>query len=153
MIPQKDLLILSALRANARLKLTEISKLTKVPISTVFDRMKDYESRLIRGHTTLLDFARLGYTTRAQVLIKTDMRCRDLLREYLSKHQNVNTFCKINNGFDYMVEIIFVTIRQMEDFLESLEQKFTIHNLEIHYIVEDIKKEGFLADPEMVAAT
>ena len=153
MIRTKDLRILTELRNNARITLTDISKKTKIPISTVFDRMKNYESTLIRGHTTLLDFGQLGYTTRAQVLIKTDMSCREVLREYLCKHQNVNTFCKINNGFDYMAELIFVTIRQLEDFLESLEQKFKIHNLEIHYIVEDIKKEGFLADPEMAAMT
>ena len=153
MIQQRDLKILSALRTNARVKLSDISKATRVPISTIWDRLREYEGKIIRGHITLLDFSRLGFATRAQVLIKTDMRCREMLREYLSKHQNVNTFCKINNGFDYMVEIVFVTIRQMEDFLENLEQKFTIHNLEIHYIVEDIKKEGFLADAELLAAT
>ena len=130
----------------------DLSKMLCIPVSTVFDKIQTYEGRLIRGHTTLLNFSRLGYATRAQVLIKTDMRCRDALCEYLTKHGNVNTICKINNGFDYLVEIIFVTLRQMEDFIENLEQKFAIHNLELHYIIDDIKKEGFLADPALVGA-
>jgi len=78
MIQQRDLKILSALRTNARVKLSDISKATRVPISTIWDRLREYEGKVIRGHITLLDFSRLGFATRAQVLIKTDMRCRML---------------------------------------------------------------------------
>jgi len=40
---KKDLLLISKLRENSRIKLTSLSKETSVPISTIFDRLKDFK--------------------------------------------------------------------------------------------------------------
>ena len=45
-----------------------------------------------------------------------------------------------------MFEAVFVNIKDLEAFLESLDKKFKIENKEVYYIVEDIKKEAFLSD-------
>ena len=37
-INEKDLLIVSCLRQNARIKLTEMSRTTRIPVSTLFDK-------------------------------------------------------------------------------------------------------------------
>lgn len=83
-------------------------------------------------------------------MIKVDRDARDAVKEYLSKHQNINSVFKINNGFDYMFEAIFVNIKDMEDFMEALDQRFKIENKEVYYIVDDIKKEAFMADPALI---
>ena len=80
---KKDLLILSNLRKNARMSLTNMSKSTHIPISTIFDRLKLHESGLIKKHTSLIDFEKLGFNTRANVCIKVDKEKREEIKEYL----------------------------------------------------------------------
>ena len=53
----KDLLIISCLRENSRNNLTNISKMTGIPISTIFDWLKKYEGSIIKKHTALLSFS------------------------------------------------------------------------------------------------
>jgi DNA-binding Lrp family transcriptional regulator len=147
MIQKKDLIILSHLRNNAREPLTKLSKKTSIPVSTIFDKLKQYEGNLITQHSTLIDFSKLGYNTRANVMIKVSRETRNSIKDYLKNHQNVNSVFKINNGFDYMFEGIFANIKDLEDFLELLDQRFKIENIEVFYIIEDIKKESFLSNP------
>ena len=150
MIQKKDLMILSQLRNNSRETLTGLSRKTNVPISTIFDKLKHYEGRFIKSHVTLINFASLGFNTRANVMIKVACESRDKIKNYLEKHPNVNTIYKINNGFDYMAETIFRNIKGLEDFLELLDQKFGLQNKEVYYIIEDIKREAFLTDPALI---
>ena len=67
MINIKDRQIISHLRNNARIPLTTMSKLTKIPVSTLFDRLKTNEDDIITKHTSLLDFAKLGYNARVNL--------------------------------------------------------------------------------------
>ena len=143
---QKDILLISNLRNNARETLTRISKRTNIPISTIYDKLKSYERNLIRKHTSLLDFNKLGFNARANIMIKVERSVRDEIKDYLIKHQNVNSVYKINNGFDFLVEGIFKHMKDLEDFMENLEDKFEIKNKQIHYIIEDIKRESFMSD-------
>ena len=71
---QKDKIILSQLRKNARMPLTTMSRKINIPVSTIFDRLKLNEEDLILKHTTLLNFSKLGYHTRAQVIFKVDKK-------------------------------------------------------------------------------
>jgi DNA-binding Lrp family transcriptional regulator len=150
MLQKKDLLILSGLRANARETLTGLSRKTSVPISTIFDKLKQYEESFIKNHAALINFSSLGFTTRANVMVKVARDSREKVKLYLQKHPNVNTIYKINNGFDYMLEAIFKNINQLEDFLELLDHKFGLLNKEVYYIVEDIRREAFLSDPSVL---
>ena len=150
MLSKKDLLILSELRNNSRETLTKISKRTSVPISTIFDKLKQFEGNLIKQHTTFINFSQLGFNARANVMIKVNRDTREAIKDYLSKHQNINSLFRVNNGFDFMFEGIFVNMKDAEDFLEKLDQKFKIENKEVYYIIDDIKKEGFMADPDLI---
>jgi len=148
MLPKKDMLILSNLRKNARMSLTNMSKKTQIPISTIFDRLKVHEASLIKKHTSLLDFEKLGYNTRANVCIKVDKDKREEVKAYLMRHQNINSVYKINNGYDFLVEAIFKHIKDLEDFLELVEERFHITERKVYYLIEDIKREEFMADIE-----
>jgi len=46
-----------------------------------------------------------------------------------------------------MMEGIFKHIKDLEDFMENLEGRFPIKSKQVFYIIEDIKREGFMADP------
>jgi len=146
----KDILLLSNLRANARETLTKISKNTKIPVSTIFDRLRMHEKGLIHKHTTLVDFSRIGFSTRATITLRTQKKYREELKQFLMKHQNINSIYKINNGFDFLIEAIFRNIKDMEDFMEELDEHFKIKAKQIYYIVEDLKREDFLANPHYI---
>jgi DNA-binding Lrp family transcriptional regulator len=146
----KDYEIIANLRSNARMPLTTMSRKTNIPVSTLFDKLRAYRKDVFQKHTTLLNFDKLGFHARANVMIRVDRDAREDVREYLSKHRNINTVFKINNGYDFMFESVFPNIKDMEDFLWLLDQKFKILNREVYYIVEDVKKECFMSEPEMV---
>ncbi len=146
----KELLFLANLRANARETLTKMSKNTSIPISTIFDMLKQHEKSIIKKHTALIDFSKLGFGTRVTLTLKVNKDQRDDLREYLTRHYNVNSVYKINNGFDFLVEGVFRSIKDLEDFIEGLDEKFRIRSKQIYYIVEDIKREDFLSNPQIV---
>lgn len=145
MIKKSDLQMLSCLRKEGRATLTKISKLTQIPISTLYDKIRAKTS-LIDRHTCLLNFAELGFNARANISLKIAKEQRDLVKEYLSKHPNVNNLYKINNGYDYMIEVVFKDITELEGFVDTLEEKFQIIENNVYYIINDIKREGFLSE-------
>lgn len=143
---QNDLKILAQLRSNARIALTKMSKKTGIPVSTIFDRMKQHEENIITKHTSLVDFSKLGFHAKAQLFIKVNREDRKNLQKHLFKHPSVNSMYQINNGYDFLVEGVFKQIKDMEAFKESLEDAFKIESTQIYYIVDDIKKEAFMTD-------
>lgn len=147
---QKDLKIITYLRQNARMPLTKMSKKIQVPVSTIFDRLKLNENNLIVKHTCLLDFSKLGYSVRANILIRVDREDKEALKEFIVKNQSINSVYKINNGFDFMIEGIFKQIKDVEDFIESLENKFKIIDKKEFFIVEDLKREEFMSNPNLI---
>jgi DNA-binding Lrp family transcriptional regulator len=150
MTSKKDLLIITNLRNNARMPLTKMSKNTHIPVSTIFDRLKVND--IIVKHTSLIDFAKLGYKVRAQIAFKVDIEDKEALREFFMKSEVCNSVLKINNGYDFMIEGVFREIKEMEDFLENLDQKFRIIEKTTFYIIEDLKKEAFMSNPNLILA-
>lgn len=146
---KKDLLLISNLRNNARETLTNMSKKIKMPISTIFDRLKMHQKGIIEKHTTLINFGELGFSTRATITVRVSKKQRDDLRNHLENHMNVNSVYKINNGFDFLVEVVFKGLKEMEDFIENLEENYKIKT-QVYYIIEDIKRESFLTEPSMI---
>lgn len=150
MISKKDMVILSYLRKDARETLTRMSRKTSIPVSTIYDRLKTQEQEIIKGYTALLDFSKLGYNARCKIIIRVAREKRDELERFLLVHRNVNSLYKINNGFDFLIEGVFRNIRESEDFLEMLDTKFGVKTKQVYYIIDDIKREAFMADPEWV---
>ncbi|MBM3199331.1 Lrp/AsnC family transcriptional regulator [Candidatus Woesearchaeota archaeon] len=146
-----DLLIISSLRQNAREKLTEMSKRTRIPVSTIFDRIKLHENGLIKKHTALIDFSKLGYNTRANIILKVGKGDREGVKDFLMKHGSINSAFKINNGYDFLIEAVFTNIKEVEDFLEVLDEKFGVKSKQVFYIIDDLKKEEFLSNPAILS--
>ena len=146
-IKKKEMLILSLLRKNSRESLTKISKVSNIPISTIYDKLKIQQDNIIKKHTCILDFSKIGFNSRASLSIKTNLNKKQELKEYLIKHPNINTIYKINNGYDFWIECIFKHIKDLENFIEFLEIKYNIKK-QVYYIIEDIKREEFMSNPE-----
>jgi DNA-binding Lrp family transcriptional regulator len=140
----KTLQLLMHLRGNSREKLTSISKKTNIPISTLFDMLKELQGGLILKSTVLLDYSKLGYHARAKVFLKVSNENKEKLRNHLKLNSNVNTIYKINNGWSFLIETIHKNIKELDIFLEKLEDNYKIENKQIHYLIDEVKREGFI---------
>jgi len=138
----KTLQLLAHLRENSREKLTTISRKTNIPISTLFDLLKELQTGLITKSTVLLDYSKLGYHTRAKVFLKVNNDSKDKLKNHLNLNPNVNTVFKINNKWNFIIETVHKNIKELDDFLEKLEDNYNIEDKQIHYLVDEVKREG-----------
>jgi DNA-binding Lrp family transcriptional regulator len=140
---QKDLLLLSFLRDNSREKLTTISRKTGIPISTIFDRLKDFNKKEIRKFSCIVDFSKLGFPIKTKILIKVNSHEREELEKYLNRNEKVNSLFKINNGYNFLIEGIFKSLKESENFVEKLEKRYVIENIQSFYVLNEIKRESF----------
>ena len=147
---EKDLKVLSHFRNNARESLTKMSKKTKVPVSTIFDRLREYEnSSLIKKHTSIIDFKALGFGVRTHLVLRSDRSKRDQLKDFLTKHNSVNNVFRISNGFDFFVEAIFKNLDELDIFNKLLEN-YKLEDRQEFFVMEDIKREDFLCHKENI---
>ena len=119
--------------------------MTHIPVSTIFDRLREYESEIISKHTTLLDFKKLGFDIKINILFKIARGSRDDFKEFLVKNHNINSVFRVNNGYDYLVEAIFRGMHELQEFMEDIE-RFNIEDKQELFVLEDLKREGFMAD-------
>jgi DNA-binding Lrp family transcriptional regulator len=150
MMNKKDLIIMSLLRQDARMSLTMMSRKTNMPISTIYDKLKLHQGSTITRHTALVDFAKLGFSARANVTLKVDRIDREELIKYLFKVPNVNSIYKISSGYDFMLDVVFRDIREMEDFFETVESKFKVKDKQVYFVIDDLRREAFLSEPGML---
>lgn len=99
----------------------------------------------------MVDFGKLGYNTRANIILKVNKGDREAIKEFLMKHSSINSAFKINNGYDFLIEAVFSNIKEVEDFTEELEEKFSIKSKQVFYVIDDLKKEEFLSNPSVLA--
>jgi DNA-binding Lrp family transcriptional regulator len=139
---EKELQIVRHLRNNARETLTRLSKKTGVPISTLFDKLNQYRENFIVRHTCLIDYTKLGFDLRVQLLVKVSKE-REVFEKFIMGHFHVNSVWKISNGYDYLVEGVFRNMKDFTEFLQHLE-RFSIKDRKEFYVLEDLKREAFL---------
>lgn len=135
------------------MSLTEMSKKAQIPVSTLYERLKKYQNTLIKKNTTLVDFSQLGFSARARVLLKVKKSELEKLREFLMGSNALNELYKVNNGYDFMAEFIFQTMKEMEAYLDMLGDKYGVEKEEVFYIVDELRREEFLSKSNLILLT
>jgi DNA-binding Lrp family transcriptional regulator len=144
MLKRKDLLILSYLRNNARQRLTNISRRTHIPVTTIYDNVRRYEKKFIIKHASILDFRKLGFNAKTKIALKvSDSRAE--LMSYLQEHPNVNSLYRTDSEFDVLAELVFRELRDVDEFLETLKNKFQVEKSLVLNITDDLKREEFMS--------
>ena len=148
MISKKDAEIISHLRNNARKKITNISRETNIPVTTIYDKLRVHNKKFVKKHTTLLDFPKIGLHAKAHISIKVDKDSRDALQKFLIEHPNVNSLSKTNFNSDFLAEVVFKDTAGVENFTENLERNYQINEIHVFNVIDELKKEAFLTKLE-----
>jgi DNA-binding Lrp family transcriptional regulator len=148
MKPEKIRKVAALFRQNGRMKLSRMSRSTGIAVSTLFDWVRNPAALGIRRFCALVDFPSLGFFTCATILFKADKEKREELKKYLLKSQSVNSLMRINNGYDFLAECVFRDMRELEEFCELLERQYKVRGKEVHFTVEELKREDFFSDPK-----
>ncbi|MGB9748845.1 MAG: Lrp/AsnC family transcriptional regulator [Candidatus Woesearchaeota archaeon] len=138
---KKELLVLSALRRNARMSFLEISKNTGLTVSTLIKSVHELSGELIKKYSCIVNFSKLGFKFNVVFLIKAKKENRAELLKLLDE-TNVNNAYRINDNFDYYIEAIFHDANSYDDFKRAL--KDCSYDFLEFFVVEEIIKEGFL---------
>jgi len=144
---KKQVELLMQLRKDGRQPLTDISRKISMPVSTIFDRVRMSKEDVIKRFTCLIDFRKIGFSCRAHMVFRIRKEDRAGMQQFLVKHHNVNSVYKINNGYDFLVETVFKELREVDEFVERVEEKFKVHEKKVYYIIDDIAREIFMTDP------
>ncbi|MBI1969769.1 Lrp/AsnC family transcriptional regulator [Candidatus Woesearchaeota archaeon] len=147
----KDLCLVAYLRKNGRETVSSLAKRLGKPISTVHEQLKRLQEKgTISRFTCLFPYTTFGFHARAMVILKAKKDNREDMQDYLAKHPHINALYRINRNYDFLCDIITKDMRHLEEFLESLEVKFSTKTEHIFYVIEELKTESFLSDPSII---
>lgn len=140
---EKDMTILANLRGNSRESLTRLSRKTRIPVSTLFERMKSYNNDIVKKYTSIVNFEKLGYKTRAQILIKPWPETKEKVEEFLQKNKHVNSLFRVSTNFEYLAEVICTNMQEFHSLLAKLEE-LRIEQKEVLFVIDELRREDFL---------
>lgn len=146
---ENDMKILSNLRENSRESLTRLSKKTRIPVSTLFERIKTYDNKIIKKYTSIINFDEIGYKTRAHILVRPWPETKNKVEEFLQKSSIVNSLYKVSTNFEYLTEIICKDMQEFHNFLEKLEA-LKLEQKEVLFVIAELRKEEFLTKSEVI---
>lgn len=125
-IDEKDLMIISELKKDARLSEKKLAQKTKIPITTIHNRLKKlFAAGVIKGSTLIVDYLKLGKNITAFVLVRASSQSdqKELL-DYVAKLPNVYEAAMITGEFD----ILFKTrVESMEELKKMVVQGLRKH--------------------------
>lgn len=123
-LDDKDYTILNELRDHGRWSTQQISKKTRIPITTVHNRIKKLEAQgIIKGYTTVLDNKLTGDIT-SFVLIsvmyhlpKGEVINQEELAEKIRKNENVEEVNIITGATDLIAKVRTKTMDELNNFV------------------------------------
>ena len=149
----EELLLYTYLRKNARMKLTKISRRTGIPVSTLHEKITKKFPDFIKKYTVIPELDKLGFAARAFLILRVKKELRKEIRDYFMKCHNVNSLFKINNTYDFLIDVIFRDMKGLESFLEKLDERFGVLERNIFYIIDEMKCETFLNNPALLTVS
>jgi len=133
MADDKDILILDALKKNARASVLEIAKETGLPNTTVHNRIKKLKKdKVIEGYTIRINPQKIGKKIAAYISITVDYQTlkkqkqtQKQLAEKIAKTPGVIETDIITGGSDILVKVRLKNIEELNKFVTE-----TLRNLD-----------------------
>lgn len=146
----KDLLIISYLRQNSRESLVTLSKKTGIPVSTIFEKLKTNFNNFVERSTVLINVKEINLQLHILLFIKVARDQKQEFQQKIRKNIFVNAIYKINNGYDYILEIYLPNMIFLDRFIDDINRNYQILDYKIEFISEIIEREKFLNDPQTI---
>lgn len=141
---QNDKEVLKHLRMNSRVAVTNIAKVIDSPVSTVFTKIRRMENNVIKKHSSLLNYSKLGLHSWSTIAIKVDKRDKTKMLEFIKANECINSAFEVNNGYDFMLEVVHANKKNLMEFLDELDLCFRVKEKTIFEILSEIKREEYL---------
>lgn len=121
----KDTAILSVLKENAKLSTQQVAKQTRIPITTVHNRIKKLKKDgVIKGYTVVLDNKKVGKPLAAFILITVDYKLLKEIKksqyelaQQLLRHPGVESSAMITGASDIIIKVRFGSIDELNGFV------------------------------------
>ncbi len=125
MVDQKDIKILKELKNNSKLSAREISKKTRIAVTTIFNRIKKMErSKIIKGYTAIVDDGKLGRNVVAYIMVTVDYNylkkakmSQQELAMKLKQHEFVDEIGILTGVSDIIIKIRTADLLQLNEFV------------------------------------
>lgn len=140
---QKDKEIIRLMRTGKKLNISEIARQLNLPISTVNDKIKRIEEKYMIKRSSLLDYASLGYSANAKLVIRINSDFKQAFIDFLKQQSCVNSIYHINSGFDLLVDVVCKDAILLKNFVEGLKRDFSA-DVSVFHILKVEEKEVFL---------
>jgi len=139
-IDQLDKSILSVLLDDSRLSYRQIAKKLGVSTATIMNRVKELEKDIIKKHTVILDYEKVGYDV--EVLIEVRISKGKLLQveKEIANHPNVFAVYDITGDFDAAILARFPSRRKMDAFLKKIQTYDFVERTNTRLILNTIKE-------------
>jgi len=151
MMKTNDIQVLTYLREDAMQPLVKISKKTGIPVTTIYDKLRRHEGRIIKKYTSLMNFSEFGFPVTAFLIVRGDKQQEDEMKAYLRRHPNVNSVYKTEPFTSFMIEAIFQRVYDVVKFFEELEHRFKIYEKKELYVTEEVAREKFMTEQAALA--
>jgi DNA-binding Lrp family transcriptional regulator len=139
-LQDKDLKILEALEKNARLGVKQIARTTDIPITTVFNRIKNLEKRgIIEGYRAVIDKKKLGKEIEAIIIINISydsMLRQDDFAIELRKLPEVDECYVISGATNILIKLSTENIDTLNDFIINHLKKRGVENISTYIIIK-----------------
>lgn len=124
-LDKKDSTILAALKENAKLSTQQIAKRTRIPITTVHNRIKKLEKEgIVKGYTVVLDNKKIGKPLAAYILITVDYKLLKEIKksqyelaQQLLKNPAVESSAMITGASDIIIKVRCGSIDELNEFV------------------------------------
>lgn len=124
-LDRKDLAIVAVLKENAKLSTQQIAKKTRIPITTVHNRIKKLEKEgIIKGYTVVLDNKKIGKPLAAFILVTVDYKLLKELKktqyglaQQLLRNPTVESSAMITGASDIIIKIRCNNVDELNDFV------------------------------------
>jgi Lrp/AsnC family transcriptional regulator, leucine-responsive regulatory protein len=124
-LDEKDLVILKILKENSKLTSSQISKETRIPITTIHNRIKKLEnSSIIKKYTVKINYEKIGKPLKAYILVTANqhpLNNKKISQEEIGKKikmvEDVDYVDIITGVSDLIVQIRASTMKELNNFI------------------------------------
>lgn len=147
-----DYKILSALKENARMKASEISRDIHLSVSSVIDRIRKLEtSGIIQAYTIVTNEPLVGNDVTALMEISLEHpRYTDNFVQYIQSDSHIVSCYYLTGEFDYMIKICCHSSKELEEIHRNIKQQEGVRLTKTHYVLRTEKNiySSLPQDPE-----